>query len=193
MTEVLFDTPWWLPALLAAVGLVLFMTGNARVENRVRLAGVAVVCLAILLVAVSYAVDTPRETAERKTRELCYAFERADWPAMTAILDPQTAVTVLSANVYQDRDAIMAGAKSAHDKYGFKNVAILNATAEQVQSQITVTIVLLSEQNSFANTLNSTWQFEWRQSQEGWFLYEVRAVQIGQNTGDQIRGMFPGK
>jgi hypothetical protein len=62
-----------------------------------------------------------------------------------------------------------------------------------VQSQITVTVILLTEQSTVANTLNSTWQFEWRQAQEGWFLYDIRAVQIGQSTGDQIRGMFPGR
>jgi len=107
MTDLLFQTPWWLPTLIAAAGVVIFVTGNARTETRVRTAGLAAVCLAILLAVVSYFVDTPRETAEKRSRELCYAFEQADWTKMTSILDKSTAVTVLNSTVYASRDQIV--------------------------------------------------------------------------------------
>ena len=32
MTNLLFDAPWWLPALLIAVGLALWISGNKRVD-----------------------------------------------------------------------------------------------------------------------------------------------------------------
>ena len=54
MTDLLFDTPWWLPPSIAGAGVVLFVTGNKRVEQKIRLAGLAVICLAVLLAAVSY-------------------------------------------------------------------------------------------------------------------------------------------
>jgi hypothetical protein len=123
MTELLFDTPGgcprWSPRSASCC------SSRATSGWRTACASLAsgVVCLAILLTAVSYYVDTPRETAERRTRELCYAFERADWATMTSILDPNTAVTVLSANVYNDRDAIMKGARAAHERYGLQDRA----------------------------------------------------------------------
>jgi hypothetical protein len=192
MTDLLFHTPWWLPTLIAAAGIVLFVTGNKRVENRVRLAGLAVICLAALLAAVSYLVDTPRETAEKRSRELCYAFEREDWPTMTSILDKSTAVTVLGNTIYPSRDQIIAAARQAHEKYGFKTVRVLSTSAEQQDTLITVDLNLLTEQSTvYAQTLNSEWQFVWEKRQEGWILTEVRAVRIGNITGDGMKPMFP--
>jgi hypothetical protein len=192
MTDFLFQTPWWLPTLIAVAGVVLFVTGNARTETRVRTAGVGVICLAILLAMVSYFVDTPRETAENRSRELCYAFERADWPRMTTILDKSTAVTVLNNTIYASRDQIVSAAKEAHQRYGFKSVHVLSTTTEQQDTLITVDLTLLTEQSTaYAQTLNSEWQFIWEKRQDGWVLTEVRAVKIGNVTGDSMKGMFP--
>ena len=192
MTDLIFQTPWWLPTLIAVGGIVLFVTGNARTETRVRTAGFAVICLAILLAVVSYFVDTPRETAEKRSRELCYAFERADWPKMTSIIDKNTAVTVLGNTIYPSRDQIISAAKQAHERYGFKTVRVLSASAEQQDTLITVDLTLLTEQSSaIVQTLNSEWQFIWEKHQEGWILTEVRAVKIGNVTGDGMKPMFP--
>ena len=192
MTDLIFQTPWWLPTLIAVAGVVIFVTGNARVENRLRTAGLAIVGLAILLAVVSYFVDTPREKAVKQSRELCYAFERADWPKMTSILDKSTAVTVLGNTIYPTRDQIIAAAKQAHERYGFKTVRVLSASAEQQDTLITVDLVLLTEQSSaIVQTLNSEWQFVWEKHQEGWILTEVRAVKIGNVTGDGMKSMFP--
>jgi hypothetical protein len=192
MTDLIFQTPWYLPILIAGVGVVLFLTGNARVEKRIRTAGLAVVCLGILLAVVSYLVDTPRETAEKRSRELCYAFEKADWPTMTSMLDTGTSVTVLGNPVYATRDEIIAAAKRAHAQHGFKSVRVLRANAEQQDTLITVDLMLLTEQSSaIVQTLNSEWQFIWEKRQEGWVLTEVRAVKIGNATGDSMKPMFP--
>ena len=192
MTELLFNTPWWLPTLIAGVGIVIFVTGNKRVENRVRAAGAGVVLLAVVLAAVSYFVDTPIETAERQSNELVKAFEKSDWATMTSILDPGATLTVLSANVYHNRDEIIAAAKKAHERYGFKTARVLFSDATQADTVITVSLTLLTEQ-SIPNTLNSRWEFEWQETAEGWRLVQVRAIQIGQSTGEQMKPMFPGR
>jgi hypothetical protein len=192
MTDLIFHTPWWLPTLIALAGVVLFVTGNQRVENRVRLAGVGVIGLAILLALVSYFVDTPRETAERKSRDLCYAFERADWPTMTSILDRGTNISAPGASIYANRDEIVSAAKKAHERYGFKTVRVLSTSTEQQDTLITVDLVLLTEQSAaYVNTLNSEWQFDWEKRQDGWVLSEIRALKIGNATGDQMKPLFP--
>jgi hypothetical protein len=137
MTDLIFQTPWWLPTLIAVAGVILFVTGNARTETRVRTAGLGVIGLAVLLAVVSYLVDTPRETAEKRSRELCYAFEKADWPKMTSILDTGTTVTVLNNTIYATREEIIAAAQRAHTQHGFKSVRVLNASAEQQDTLIT--------------------------------------------------------
>lgn len=193
MTDLLFDTPWWLPALIAAVGVVLFVTGNNRLEAKVKYAGLAVLGLAALLTAVSYLVDTPVETAERRSGELVDAFERADWPAMGAILDPTAALSVLNHPIYGNREEILKAAADAHTRYGFKSVNVLSMSAEQADTVITVGLVLLSQQDALGQTLKSEWQFEFQRTPDGWTLVNVRALSIGNSSGDQVRGMFPGK
>lgn len=192
MTDLIFQTPWWLPTLIAVAGVVIFITGNARTETRVRNAGLGIIGLAILLAVVSYLVDTPRETAERRSRELCYAFEQADWPKMSSILDRGTTVTVLNNTIYASSDQIVTAAKDAHQRYGFKSVRVLSASAQQQDTVITVDLWLLTEQSSaIVQTLNSEWQFIWEKRQEGWVLTEVRAVKIGNATGDSMKPRFP--
>jgi hypothetical protein len=191
MSELLLHTPWWLPAMIAGIGIIVFITGNRRTENRVRLAGVGIILLSILMAAVSYFVDTPVETAERRTRELVNAFERADWPAMTAILDKGATVSVTGmGNIYFNRDQILAAAQKAHQQHGFKTARILTSNAVQADTVITVSMTLLTEQATIG-TLNSRWEFEWQNSADGWTLVTIRAIQIGQVTGDQLRGFFP--
>ena len=193
MTDLLFDTPWWLPALIAAIGVVVFVTGNNRLERNVKLAGLGFVALAVLLVAVSTFVDTAKETAERRSRALVDAFERADWPAMTAILDPNAALSVLNFPMYNSREEIVERAKEAHARHGFKAVNVIGLEALRVDTVITVNVRLMSEQDAIGYPMPSTWEFQWQQTADGWALVEVRGISIGQYSGDQIRSLFPGK
>src|SRR5688572_12517632 len=89
MTDLWFDTPWWLPALIAGVGAVLFWTGNKRQERNVRDTGLGFIAAAMLLMGVSYFVDTPREKVIKNTHALVNAVEQRQWPAMTALIDPK--------------------------------------------------------------------------------------------------------
>ena len=45
----IYETPWWLPSGIALLGIILFITGNNRLEKRLRLAGILVVALAVIL------------------------------------------------------------------------------------------------------------------------------------------------
>jgi hypothetical protein len=189
MIELLFHTPWWLPVAIAVVGICVFVTGNKRTDARTRTIGLGIVFLAALLAVLSYFVETPVERSVRLTKEFVAAFERQDYAAMSGILQPSTSVGVTGATIYASREQIVARAKSAHQQYGFKSVRVLTSSVERHQTQITVTITLLSEQN-ITPTLTSEWQFEWQESSEGWSLAEIRALKIANVTGDQIAGML---
>jgi hypothetical protein len=192
MSDLLFDTPWWLPTVIAAVGVVLFVTGNKRTDAKFRNGGTAVILLAIALAVLSYLVDTPLETAKRQSRELVNAFEKSDWTKMSSILDPNATVTLHSLPIYTGRDEIIAAAKKAHEQYGFKTARLLSASGTQADTLITINMSLLTEQSSaMAATLNSNWQFEWQQRADGWSLVEVRAMKIGSFSGEDIRVLFP--
>ena len=191
MTDLLFDTPWWLPIVVAGVGVVLFVTGNKRVEDKVRYAGLAMIALAVLLVVVSYFVDTPLEMAEKKTRQIVEAFNKQDWATFGSIPDKDTLVSLQSLPLYTGGAEIAEAGKRAYQQYGFKSANVLMSSAERADSVITVNITVLTTEGTLGRPINSEWAFEWQESAEGWALVEIRALQIGQQRGDNIKGLFP--
>jgi 4-amino-4-deoxy-L-arabinose transferase-like glycosyltransferase len=93
-SELLFDTPWWLLALLAVAGAALFISGNARLEKRLKLAGLGLVAAAVLLLALSRLVDTDREKVEKQTRQLMAAVVQRDQQGVRRQLHPQASLGV---------------------------------------------------------------------------------------------------
>src|SRR3954466_15846766 len=108
ISELLFQTPWWLPVTIGGIGVVLFITGNNRVEAKVRKAGLTIVALAVLLMGVSYFVDTDLEKAVKNTKALVRAVNDRDWPTMTSLLDPKASLAVQNSGTpYNDREKIV--------------------------------------------------------------------------------------
>ena len=192
-TDYFFDTPWWLPAAIAAVGAVVFYTANNRRENRLRTVGLGVVFLAVTLAVVSYFVDTDLEKAEKQTRRIVDAFEEKDWPAFRSLLHPNTSIGILNGlTLYRGRDTIAKKAQEASDTQGFRAVNVTSMQSRQDQTLITVTIGVVSTQERTAlRPITSTWEFDWIESADGWYLNEVRAVEIGGQQGQGMEGMFP--
>src|SRR5689334_11092523 len=117
MSELFFETPWWLPTAIVAVGAVLFYTANKRREARLRTVGLGVVCLGVLIAVVSYLVDTPKERAVKGSKHLVQAVASRDWQTMQSLLHPKASLSIanVSSTLYNDRDQIVARAKEGVD------------------------------------------------------------------------------
>ena len=193
LTDLIFDTPWWLVALLAGAGVVLFWNGNRQQETKLRNAGLALLGVAAMVLSISYFFDTPLEKAVKDTKRLVRCVEASDWTTMRSILDPATSLSVLNAGqIYGTRDEIVSGAKAAVERYGVKNVRILSTNAERQDSLITITMTLLSDHELIGGrTINTVWQFEWQQSGESWSLVRITNQQIGQLRGESAGQQFP--
>jgi len=192
MTNLLFDTPWWLPTSLLVLGIVLFITGNNRQEFRVRTIGLIVAVLAILLAVVSFCVDTDREKAEKGTRTLVKSVEARDWTTMQNLLASRASVGIQGAGTkYSKREEVIDGAKMAVDLYGLKEVMIKSLDAQQQQTLITVTFDAISQQTSAPYPIVSTWQFEWQRTPEGLKVVRITCLQIGSQTGSGAGSRFP--
>jgi hypothetical protein len=191
----LFETPWWLPTVIVLVGGVVAYTANQRREMRLRATGLAIIVLGIALALLSYVVDTDRERAVKQTRQLVSSFANKDWETMRGLLHPKASVGVAnSMTLYTDRDQIVAGAKTAAERYGFKSLTITSLEARQDQTIITVTLNVLSIQDQTGGRpITSSWEFDWLESANGWSLYKIRAVQIGNQQSDRLERMFPGR
>ena len=192
LTDYLFNTPWWLPAILVGVGAVVFYVANNRVDRRNRTIGLLIVFVGVLVAVTSYFVNTDLEKAEDRTRNVVNAVDRRDWDALKSLLDPSTSVGISSAvTLYRGPEQIATKAREASERHGFKSVDVTGMTSRQDQTLITISIGVVSVQDAVGAPITSRWEFDYIQASDGWFLNEIRAVQIGQSQGEQMEHMFP--
>ncbi|HEV7302284.1 MAG TPA: hypothetical protein VGN72_23295 [Tepidisphaeraceae bacterium] len=168
MSDMLFDPPWWLPLGIIAVGAYLFWSANRKQDTTLRNVGLGVVLLAVVLMAIGYFVDTPTETAVRRTRLLITSVEDRDWTTFASLLDSKTSLLV-----YRGKEQLSKGAEQTIDRIGLQSVRILDLEARPTQSLITVDLSLLSEQEIAPYPYPSNWRFEWQTDGNGWYLARI--------------------
>jgi hypothetical protein len=193
MTDLLFDAPWWLPTILAGLGLYVFWSGNRRQEPKIRNAGLALLAGAVGVLLLSYFVDTPKEKAVKRSKQLVHAVEARDWATLKTTLDPTVSLSVLGFNVlYENRDDLIKAAQRGVDQYGIKNVHVLGTDAEQTESLITVNMSIVSEQEAtMGRPVPTSWKLEWQRSGNDWTLTRVTCIKIGNLTGETAARQFP--
>ncbi|HEY2588259.1 MAG TPA: DUF4440 domain-containing protein [Tepidisphaeraceae bacterium] len=191
MRDLLFNVPWYLPTLLAIIGLALFVRGNRRQKPPVRTAGVAVIGLAILWGVVSYLVDTPKEICERQTREYVRAVADQDWKTFDRLMEPGVKFTAAANGNWEiaGRDTWAQDVKSGAQQIGLKSVVISDLRVAESGDTITTTIRVYSTQDlTMDRPVDSDWELDWRPAGDKWLLHELRALRVTGASLDQVRG-----
>jgi hypothetical protein len=194
MTRFLFDTPWWLPTVLIAVGIALFWNGNRRMDAQLRRVGIGLILAAVLVGLLSYFVDTDVEKAIKQSKALARAVEQRDWATLKTILSPTTTLSIAggSYSVYANRDEIIIGAQQAVDRFGLKAVHILGTNAEEGTSLITVGMNVASEHDvTMGRPIPSSWKFEWQKTGKTWSLVHIVNISVANVSGDAAGRQFP--
>jgi hypothetical protein len=192
MNDLIFATPFWLPLCIIGVGVLLFISGNKRQQSRVRWAGIGVVGLAVVLITVSYLVETDKEKVDRHMHELVASVENRDWPKMKTLLSDDASLRTVNMTIYPNRAALLTGAADAADQYQLKSVTITSMQTEQVQTLITVDLNVLTMQDAtMGRPVPSGWQFEWEKAGDDWSLSRITCVSVGNQKLDEIRTLFP--
>ena len=168
MSEFFFDTPWWFPAGLAAVGLVLLFTANQRQEKRLMAGGGALLLAALAAFLVSYFVDTPKERAIERTYGLVAAANAKDWTRFNTLLDPTTSVLI-----WRGPEQVTDAAKRGAERVGLTKVSVLGLRASQVDTNIQIDISAYSEQDALGRPAKSDWRFTYQNLGDGWRLESV--------------------
>lgn len=179
MTDLIFSTPWWLPTTIVIVGLALLVAGNNRQEAKLRNAGLATLVTAVVLVLVSYLVETDKEKAERLTGELTQAVADHNWPKVADLLDPKASLYAADVQVLPDRKGIVDEAKADCERYGLRSIG--KHVSDVRQDPDRSIFVDLSAFATFdqAGTVPTTWRFEWQPSADGsWHVHALRCLSI---------------
>jgi phosphate/sulfate permease len=180
LTQLLFETPWWLPTSLIGVGIIIFLAGNRRQEKKILIIGIVLVLLGITNALVSYFVMTDMEKVVARTKQLVASVNARDWNTFSSLLDPQT-----SLDGYHNRDQLVAGAKLTADRIGLKSVRITGYDTEKHDTLIIVNIRALSEQDVAGATVTD-WQLQWQNFGNGWLLYNIQPLTNAQVHEEDI-------
>src|SRR5262245_1792874 len=69
MSELLFHTPWWIPAIPIAVGVVMYVSAIRAGKSGLRMAAIAIAAVGVLHACVSLVVDSDVEKVEKRSNE----------------------------------------------------------------------------------------------------------------------------
>ncbi len=121
----LYEIPWWVPAALGLFGIVLFWTAHNGANQRLRLAGMAVVAVAIALGMLSYFLLSDADQAICCTRQLVRAVEKRDRETMRRLLHHDIVVV----GMYTGRDDVIDKGLAAVDYAGIRSISIAELRA----------------------------------------------------------------
>ncbi len=164
--DLLFDTPWWLPVLIVAIGTFVFVSGNRRQQSGTRNAGAGIILLAILIVLMTIFVDTPKKIARRESRQLVQAAVDGDWTTFQSLLAPDASLRMLtSPTLYADAKELTAAARIGTQRVHLREAHIRSLEVTESASLVTATLAILTEQDdAAAPVIQSTWQFDFEQT-----------------------------
>jgi len=186
MQDFFFDTPLWMLGGLAVVGIALFMVGNNRTDATLRNVGLAVVGAGILLFLMSFFVDTNKEKCIKRSRQLVQAVQDRDWTTFEKLVSPRCKVQILGSGViYQTGKQLRNATEIAADQFNLKSNSILGIEAQDTGDFIKIGINVLSD------SLPTSWEMEWQDSDNGWQLTDLTAIKIYNQTGDAMKHNFP--
>jgi hypothetical protein len=193
MTDLLFDTPWWLLVALAAVGIILLVSGNRRQQTRTRNFGAGLLGLVILLVLFTLFVDTPKKIARRDSNALVQSAATGDWTKFRSLLAAEADLRLLgSARMYGNAAELTEAAKQGAQSIHLREVHVRSLHVEESDDVVTASLDLLTEQDeAAAPVMESSWQFDFAKGADGWRIREIRAINIGQLDSDQAARMLP--
>jgi hypothetical protein len=194
MRDLLFAVPWWIPTLLAGVGLVAFWSGNNRQQAGPRRAGIALLLLAIAWATVSYFVDTDKEKCERTTQQLVKSVVDGNWDFFQSQLNPDATFRIEAANARAEgADAITRYARAGAESIHLRSAYLQHIEARQTGPIVTIDTNIYSTEEQAAPTMNSGFEFDWEQTSKGWRVREIRLMRIGDVQGQELQRMMPGK
>lgn len=181
----LYETPWWLPTGLAVIGITFFITSNNRQNPRGRLAGVILVCLAILLATASRFLESDREIVTRRSRELVQAVVSADPKRMAAYMDDQ-----VSAPPLHGKDQVSSTAKGVIERFGVDSATTTSVDAQMEgddEAFAVIQVYVSTQKNGPALT---RWKLRWQKEGKQWLLTDVTPLEVPGNPaslGDLLK------
>ncbi len=191
MKDILFDTPFWMLAGFAIVGIALFVIGNNKTDITLRNVGLGVLGVGVLLFLMSWFVDTDKEKCLKNTRALVKSVQDREWTKFDQLVATRVTVRIpVAGTIYQSRETLHKATESAAEKFGLRSNSVISLSAHDTGDFIKVSLSVISE-GSVGYPLSTTWEMEWQDVGQGWQLTDLNAIRIGNQSGPEMEHNFP--
>ncbi len=160
------EIPWWIPSALLVAGGVLAWTANARRLRGMMRGGSGLIGLAIVLIAVSWMLESDREQVRNRTRQLVKAVAGRDWQAMKSLLHPEAEVMML-----RGRDAVIKVASTAVEASSLQSAKVISMGDQEIPPDYIVTLQVMGDFRD--GSVLSNWKLEWTKGEAGWVLIDA--------------------
>ena len=175
MRDFFFDTPYWFLGLLVVVAIGLFVSGNARQESRLKVAALATLLLAVVLILVSHFVDTDKEKVVKRTRQFIEAVEKKDKTTVASLLHSRVSLA------WMRKDDIVEKTATIVDDFHLSNIRATSIDVDQPnpnEIQATVNVSAHVETSAWAGDPPSSWLFTWQRTTNGWLVSDIKPIKL---------------
>ena len=182
LNQWLFSTPWWLPAIIAAVGAALWISGNKRIDKTLKVVGLGIALIGVALALVSYFVETKVERVTRRTRELVSAVAGRDWPKTASLLDEKASFKAQSYFSFQElngRQEIVGRAQEQVDRAGLTGARVTALDVQDNGPLLTASMTVFSTHDRGPGLTRSDWQLAWEKTADDWVVTDITFIRLG--------------
>jgi hypothetical protein len=185
--QFIYEPPWIAVAILVLAGVALFVYGNNRLDNKLKLLGGVIAFLGVLLGVTGHFLQSERERVDATMRDLLNAIEKRDWPRLQSHLDDDVTVFAL-----HGPEVVAGSAKRAAEGMELKSLSLVSSKTDVSDDIATVTIQVASDGKWGQTVTNWALKFEKSPADRRWRLYEIDPLGgpgIGPNDmGSWVRG-----
>ncbi len=175
MTEILFESPFWLGIVLAPVLFVLWgLWYRTRTPRAARVLLVGLVIMPLLF-ALQRLVVTDREKLQLTTTRLSNAVGRHDIDAIVELVEPNARFDGrFSRQDFRDHLVMLL------EKYSVDNPTVGGFVIELAGDRATVRCSSMChvERPNWAGTVPSSWELKFQLFERGWLITDLRPLKI---------------
>ncbi len=186
----LYATPLYVLLTLLLAGGIAAWTGNQRQKPTMRNVGLGLIALAVVLLTVSFLVETDLEKVKRLNKELVQAVPNRNWPKFADLLDPDATLGTVETTIFGNRDKLVQGAKAAAEQWGVTSATITGTDETQDASKdVTIDINVLTKQDKTDGVLPGTlssWRMVWSPTGKEWHCRQIICLKIGNEQGGHV-------
>jgi hypothetical protein len=184
MSEFFFELPVWFVIAGIVVGAGVAIYGNNRMQRGILLGGIGLILLTLVMTAVSYFVDTPREQSVKRTKAIIAAVNAQDWNALRGLLNPTTTIYG-----FTGPDEIATIGEALAGRFGLKSASVISTKGTGEGGFISVSTTV---RHDFSSTMLpvTNWLFLYEERKDGILLSKIEAADRAGTPVAQIQGQF---